>query len=291
MKKFSLLLISQLLWVTILTACGSDEPANPNPVASTAIPPSQVVATALPPTPAGEATAITDEALQTFATPTTESDTFFNLLEQGNTATAEGRFEDAIGHYQQALAWAQTAEDQRGISTAHRRLGIVYHTQRNYPLAIDHYQQAADVAHEIRVSSLQGNALRNLGIVYFDQGDFETALTHYAEALAVARQPDARETDPLLEGDVLQSIGKAQHLQGELLLALESYNAALDVYTGVNHLLLQATTLRNIGIVYQAQGNNELALQNFNAALELAREIGNPQLESELIGLISSVGG
>lgn len=269
MKRFLLWLLGSLLCFTAITGCGSNGAVNP---------------AGAPTSPSNTPTPLeTNDPLS--------ENTFFDLLDQGNLATSEGRHQDALSLYEQALQQATERNDQLGISTVHRRIGIIHHTTDNYPLAIEHYEQAVSTAQAIHASALEGNALRNLGIVHFDQDDYQTALTYYAQALAASRQPDAQEKDPLLEADVLQSIGKAQHLQGELILALQNYNAALTIYNTLGNIPLQATTLRNIGKVYQEQGDNELALQNYNTALAIAGELNEEQLEQELQGLIGSLNG
>jgi tetratricopeptide (TPR) repeat protein len=84
-----------------------------------------------------------------------------------------GKREEAIGHYEQALAIRPS------FSQAHSNLGVALASQKRWREAIEHYRQA------IRIMPDSAMAHLNLGIALARQGENDEALAHYARALSL----------------------------------------------------------------------------------------------------------
>ena len=254
----------------LLAACGDDTPDFPNGVPD-------------------DATAINPDVSGPVSTPTSIADVFARLLQDGIDAGTRGDYQAAIVSYNQAMEIAKNRNDLAGQSNLHRQLGIAYYMQRQTDQALENYERAITIAQEIHNSVLEGNALRNSGIIYFDQGDYAKAIEYYDLALVAASRPDAREQDPVLAADVLFSLGKAYHLNGDLNLAQQNYEVAASIYSQLGDQAQHGSVLRNIGIIYDAQDYNEAALTYYQQALDIARQIGDIAFEQEMLGRIEAL--
>jgi len=97
----------------------------------------------------------------------------------GNALRAEGRIDQAISYYRQAL---QIRPD---YAEAHYSLGNALMSQNKIDEAISHYRQA------IRIKPDFAKAHSNLGYSLHKQGKTDEAIIHYREALRIA--PDLTE--------------------------------------------------------------------------------------------------
>jgi Flp pilus assembly protein TadD len=153
----------------------------------------------------------------------------------------EGRIEDAIRQYQEALAI-----DPRDVLT-HNNLGIALRLQGRLEEAIEHYETAIDIAPGF------AKARTNLGDALQAQGRVKEAIRQYEAALR-ARPAFAGAHYNL--GVALRSVGRIddaiRHYETVLLLAPDAVDARV-----------------NLGEALQAQGRFDEAIRHYRRALEL----------------------
>ncbi len=88
----------------------------------------------------------------------------------------EGRIEDAIHHYTQALRIKPNFAD------AHNNIGVALVALGKYEEAIRHYREA------LRVRPNDAGTYNNIGVALAAQGDYDGAIDHYSAALRI--RPD-----------------------------------------------------------------------------------------------------
>ena len=203
----------------------------------------------------------------------------------GGVYHAQGRYEEALAYHQQALAIAREVGDRAGEGTTLTSIGLVYHAQGRYEEALGYYQQALAIRREVGDRAGEGVTLNNIGGVYDNQGRYEEALEYYQQALAIAREVGDRAE----EGRSLNNIGGVYHAQGRYEEALEYLQQALAIRREVGDRAGEETTLHNIGMVYDDQGRYEEALEYLQQALEIEREVGDRDGEGRTLTGIGGV--
>jgi len=197
----------------------------------------------------------------------------------------QGRYEEALDHYQEALDIHREVGNRTGEGTSLNNIGLVYYEQGRYEEALDHYQQALEVARTVDNRTGEGITLNNIGLVYAAQGRYEEALNHYQQALAIAREVNNRSG----EGRTLDSIGLIYNVQGRYEETLNYYQQALSIQRDVGDRQGESTTLNNIGLIYYEQGRYDDALEHFQQALSIQRDIGDRQGESTTLNNIGLI--
>jgi CHAT domain-containing protein/tetratricopeptide (TPR) repeat protein len=202
-----------------------------------------------------------------------------NIL--GMTCDKLGRPQDALKHYEEALAILRqesnlTLNDQRMIAAILNNIGYVYATLGDASLALDYYWKSLPRRKETRDISGEGATLLNIGQAYTMLGDPEKALGYYGEAQKTSKllHSEWGEANCLLySGQALTLIGKTQE-------ALNQYLVALDVFRKLNDRQAEATVLDEIAAIFATQGNIQAALEKYNSALVLWRNMHDPYGEA-----------
>ncbi|HEY9646331.1 MAG TPA: tetratricopeptide repeat protein [Chroococcidiopsis sp.] len=188
-----------------------------------------------------------------------------NLLQRiGNALLDQGLAELAERYYQQSLAIAD-----RGYNRYYDQLfalgsiELAYRRQGNLERALDYILQSLTVMQEMGDPNAQSSTFLSLGDGYQALGDLERALGYYQQALAIARADEYGRDDRAL---ALESIGQIYYLQGQLAIALTSYQQSLDLFNEIGVPEHQARLLQQIGAVYQAQGHPDQAESHYQQA-------------------------
>jgi tetratricopeptide (TPR) repeat protein/transcriptional regulator with XRE-family HTH domain len=231
------------------------------------------------------------------------------------------QYQQAIDHYQRALALSREVGWLDGEATALANLSGAYLFLGRLPDGADHLKQALRIDRQTGRQAGQASRLNNLGVVYWQMGELRQAATYYREALSLYPGNDS-----LGEANGLSNISEVYHALGRFDLALDHVSRAIGLYRrlldygdpdalrimasiqrdsgqyqdaldparaaialsrGANHdPRTEAHALVTLGTIRQCLGQYGMALQLHRRALRLAVETGNrfPQTEA-LIGL------
>jgi len=167
-----------------------------------------------------------------------------NWLAHNNLGVAlkeQGRFEEAIHHYSQALSI------NPGYVEARCNLGVVLAKQGHVQDAIEHFSEA------LRIKPRYEEAHYNLALVLAKQGNVQDAIRHFSEALNI--RPRYEEAH--------YNLGVALSKQGKLQDAMSHFSEALQIqpdYAKAHHQL---------GIALARQGRLREAIHHFSEALQI----------------------
>ena len=185
----------------------------------------------------------------------------------------QGRFDEAIAQYHDALAIKQDFADARN------NLGNVYLQQRRLDDAIAQYQKA------LAIQPDDAKTRNNLGSVLFQQGRLDDAITQYQKALAI--HPDFADAENNFGSALLQQRRPDEaiaHFRNALAIQPDfveaSYNLGL-AYSQQDRLddaiaqYLKALNLQpdyakvrnNLGLAYSQQGRLDEAIAQYQKAL------------------------
>jgi tetratricopeptide (TPR) repeat protein len=159
----------------------------------------------------------------------------------GKALNKQGRTEEAINHYLQALRIKPDYEK------AHYNLGIALYKQGHTEEAINHYLQA------LRIKPDYEKAHYNLGIALYKQGHTEEAINHYLQALRI--KPD--------DADAHNNLGAAHFSKGNNKEAIASFREALRIKPDY------ANAHNNLGVALGMQGRTEDAINHYLQALRI----------------------
>lgn len=214
------------------------------------------------------------------------AETYYNL---GNARLQQGRLDEAMAYFQQAL---QIRPD---YADAHFNLGVALYRKGNVGEAMTHFQQALQIKPDDTEARLAlGNAL-------LQQGQTDEAMIHFQKAVQL--EPGSAEAQCdlgnalLQQGRMDEAIG---HFQTALQIAPDDPEAQCDlgaalfrkgnVDEAVTHFE-QALTIKpgfaeahiNLGSVFAKKGEVEEAIVHFQKALEI--EPDNIEAQSDLAWL------
>ncbi|MDC3210923.1 tetratricopeptide repeat protein, partial [Saprospiraceae bacterium] len=123
--------------------------------------------------------------------------------------------------------------------------------------------------------TLAASAFHLLGRVEFNDAHFKEALNYFTKSLTI-RKEKLPENHPEIARS-LQSIGITQSQLGQIDLAFENINTALNINNialGENHLAT-AENLGNLGTIYSIKGENNRATKTIQKAIDIFKKENN----------------
>jgi Flp pilus assembly protein TadD len=176
-------------------------------------------------------------------------DNYFAHNNLGVALAEQGRLEEAIGHYNEAL------RIKPGEAEVHNNLGNALVARGNFEEAIGHYYEA------LRIQPNYARTHNNLGNVLARLQDVDEAENHYREALRL--EPDYAGAHYNL-ANVLASQGNAEE-------AISHFNEALKIrpdWAGAHN---------NLGVVLERRGRLAEAIDHYREALRFRPDYGTAQ--------------
>ena len=167
--------------------------------------------------------------------------TAWDYIRRGDRASDEGRKEEAIAEYTEAIR-----KDPRN-SAAYNNRGIVYDDLGQHEKALEDYNKA------LELDPSDAIVYNNRGVAYENLDQREKALENYDKAV---------ELDPDY-ATAYNNRGIVYGILGQYEKALENHNKAIELNPNY------ATAYNNRGTVYKDLGQYEKALENHNKAIEL----------------------
>lgn len=141
-------------------------------------------------------------------------DAHYNL---GVNLTKQGRYEEAMDHYMEAL---RIAPDD---AETHNKVGILFTREGKHHEALGHFTEA------LRLKPGFAAARYNFGLALAEQGEYQEAVPHFAEALRL--KPDFAEAH--------FSLCIAYLMMGSQNLALEEYETLKAINPNLANILYQ----------------------------------------------------
>jgi tetratricopeptide (TPR) repeat protein len=205
-----------------------------------------------------------------------------NMGNLGVALLSMGQYQQAIDHYEEALALAQSRHVRSGECAWLTSLGGCYQMLGEVRRAIGYYEKALAIAREMGYQSMEAMALTCLGISDQMLGEVRRAIGYQEQALAIAREIDDRES----EGVVLASLGDCYDSLGEIRRAIDLCEQGLAIARELGDRGSEAGRLSSLGDCYRSLGEVRRAIDLYEEGLAIARELGSPYAEAtHLIGL------
>jgi class 3 adenylate cyclase/Tfp pilus assembly protein PilF len=180
----------------------------------------------------------------------------------------QGKYADALIHWQDAEAAYQNASDTIGIANILSNMGAIYHNQSEYSKALDLYLKSLALAEKIRDTLRIGTVLQNIGAIHVEKGDNDLAMEAYQKAIQ------------LFNGiGYTEGMGIAQLNIGELYSSQQKYRQAIihleEAMTNLKGTPHYSNLLRTIGtaLLYASKFND--AMMYLDSAYHVADKSGD----------------
>jgi DNA-binding SARP family transcriptional activator/tetratricopeptide (TPR) repeat protein len=190
----------------------------------------------------------------------------------GYVHALQDRYDQAADHHTEALAIARTTGNRAGELEALRGLAYTHVLRDRYDQAADHHAQALAIARTTGDRAGELDALRGLGWIHQRQGRYEQATVHYRQALAIARAAGIRTG----ELHVLAGLGWIHRVQGRYEPAAEHCRQVLAIAREIGDRNGQFEALQDLGRLHHATGDPAASLAHHREALALATELAQP---------------
>jgi tetratricopeptide (TPR) repeat protein len=177
------------------------------------------------------------------------------------------RYDDAVGHLEQALAICEETGYRHGEGGVRNSLGSVYRDIRRFEDALDCFRLALVICQEMGDKLGEAISLNNLGGVHRDQRRFGEAVDLYQRALVLRRQTG----DRFGEAISLNNLGSAYHGLGRLADAQDHFRQALVIRRRNGDRFGEGVSLNSLARVLRDLRQFDEAVDVLREALEIRR--------------------
>jgi tetratricopeptide (TPR) repeat protein len=192
------------------------------------------------------------------------------LFEKAVTAFNDGRYDEAVSLWEQALPLYKKSGDTEHEAMVLNNIGLVNFYTRQYDEAVGYFKQALAIDRKREISRDVATDLQNLGLAYFRLGEYNPALSAFKESAAVF------DTIGDINGTAanLQQSGLTEFALGEYAEAGRYFITASDLHRGVRDRKGYAIDLMGLGDTYAALDRFDKALENYEEALKVREVLG-----------------
>ena len=200
------------------------------------------------------------------------------LLESGRAAQRTGAWDDALAHYETALAMIPEEEDARVRADLLRWTGTVHAERGNLDTAVEAFEASRSAAVSCCAKEEEAAAQLCLANVELLRGNLEAA----AEIFLRARELSDEAGHDRLVAQIDQNLGTIANIQGNVAIALLSYRSALERYRKLGDEFTATRALNNMGMAHVDLAEWEAAESCFQEASELATRTGDAMMAGKV---------
>jgi len=205
----------------------------------------------------------------------------FSLTNLGHIYLQLKQFPKAEKHYLLALEYYNAQNNKIELANGLINLGVLKHEQNQLDAAFENYQTALQMGIALNNYDIKAICLNNIAQVYFDKGDFGKALSYNFDALEI-REIMGLEADL---ADSYLSIAEITIKQGDLALAQENLDSALELCNKLEYYEGKMTYHKLLAELYYLKNNYQLAYQNLKVFTQLNDSIITFQEDEPLYDL------
>jgi tetratricopeptide (TPR) repeat protein/predicted Ser/Thr protein kinase len=203
------------------------------------------------------------------------------LTALGSLAGFEGKYDEARGYHEQALALREQVFGHEHLEVAESLgyLGLVASSEGKYDEARRHHERALTISKKLLGPEHPEVArhLTKLGSVASDEGKFDEARGYHEQALAIREQALGPDHPKLAE--IFMNLGTVAGLQGKNEEARAHFERALAILEKAlepNHPNI-ALALNNLGVTARIDGRYADARGHFERALAILEHALGPE--------------
>ena len=195
------------------------------------------------------------------------------LNQQAGIYFRQARFDKATDIAEQALALAQTIDDDIGQAISLTRLGSIQFDQGQYRPAELYFQQSFDISKTAGDKKQMARSLADLGCIAEFQKNYDLAEDRFKQSLSLCQEIGDQQ-GVLNCFFYLGTIAAQYHSDYEASFAYR--HKTLELSQKIGHQRAIARTYGSLGIGYGSIGNYPAAIENLEHNLSRKQTIGDP---------------
>jgi tetratricopeptide (TPR) repeat protein len=184
-----------------------------------------------------------------------------------------GSYQEARGHFREALTIYSDLGDEVGQARAHGDMASTYSIQDRYRDALAHSERALELSRSAGHPQVHAITLNKVGWHAAHLGDYEHALACCYQALALLRDLGNRYSQAF----VWDSLGYIHHRLGHHAESIDCFYHAISLFSEIGNRYELAATLRNLADACHAAGQPAAARQALQQALTILIELHHPE--------------
>jgi tetratricopeptide (TPR) repeat protein len=197
----------------------------------------------------------------------------------GRSYQTEGRNEEAIKNYEQAIQIADDT-DHNGIKArAYQFLGNVSTGTSKYEKAIEYYQKAREISPDFEADEMEVIAYQRVGYNHLEAGQYEESIEYYNEVIKLASQlGDKKQTLTL---NAYLGLGSAFSYSDDFDSSRKHLLKALTVAQQIHDKVLQKEAYKKLGYVYYKSCKFDAGIKSYLKVQEISHDLGERKEEAK----------
>lgn len=203
----------------------------------------------------------------------------------GHLLLLKGNYQEARTHFDKALEYFSTVNDQIGIVRVTGNLGNLFFRQGDYKQAIEFFKRTISGSESLPYHTANAQIVANLGLTYMNLGRYDEGIAEQKKQLKKSEKNEDRRGMATL----YVNLGIVCFEKGDFDNALSCYEKGLELSQKLGNKLLTSIAIGCIGSVYQEKGDYKKAANHFIQDLELCEQLGDKQGIAIALGLIGEL--
>ena len=191
----------------------------------------------------------------------------------GQILSIQGKNNEGLSLFQQALERAKASAYQYGISNSCMEIGKINYIWGNYHKAFNYFSDALRIAELYDFPDQKAAANKYIGKYYHTTGDFDKSISFYRKSVEQYKKLG----DTVETAAVLLSIGKTFINEGNLHMALQCYLDAYKASEKGQDYLGYASICNHLGTIYLTLKQPQKSLEYHRKALNYRMLLKNPE--------------
>ncbi|RMH73485.1 MAG: PAS domain S-box protein [Gemmatimonadetes bacterium] len=181
-----------------------------------------------------------------------------------------GKYDNALHYHYRSLEQYQKLGDKQYIARCYNNIGLVYASIQDYKTSLHYHQQALELNEELEAHPDIVTSYVNLGRTYFYLNNTEMAIQSYHAALAHYQPTE----NPYTTAVISMNLAEIYTHKNEFKSALTYQHHAETLFKNGNYLKEYAAICGNIGTSYSELNQNKKAIYYFNKSISISRQNG-----------------
>lgn len=196
------------------------------------------------------------------------------LIESGREAQRTGAWDEALAHFETALAMIPEEGDAKSTADLLRFMGVVHAERGSLDEAATQFESSQAAAEAAGLKEQVAAAQLCLANVELLRGNLDQA----ADVFLKAREISEAAGQDRLVAQIDQNLGTIANIQGNVAIALLSYRSALERYRRLGDEFTATRALNNMGMAHLDLSEWEAAETCFAEASEMATQSGDTMM-------------
>lgn len=209
-----------------------------------------------------------EEAHHVFAASGNAADAAQTVRFLGDIRMRQGRLQDALELFQQALKMNQAAQDNRGMAVTFNEMALIYEGEGDLKQAYELYRRAYLLFLKLGHTKNAAMLANNMGGILLEEGQLARAESMFRQAMELARQSGSRDA----EAAVHRTLAELARMRGHLEDALEHTKSA--ELNDESDPVAQVDDLSRTSKILAVQGDLAGARAKQQEALSVAEKTG-----------------